>query len=187
RPLLSLYIHEVVIHSLTLLHNPAHFGPIRAKLVVTAAWFAQGDFTKTDILNILFYGYPVERLCTFQYSVARIRSRSSVSDQLAVRKLPQTCIGNSDSGAPELDTSRGHLRLTEARELKSGGKQSLLNYMGLPLYVFQKGTFFQSYLSLQQVEVLTTSAYLVTTTNQIFLHHKAEIGVDVLVNVSHSS
>ncbi|RUP41883.1 AVL9/DENND6 domain-containing protein, partial [Jimgerdemannia flammicorona] len=142
---------------------------------------------------ILFYGYPVERLCTFQYSVARIRSRSSVSDQLAVRKLPQTCIGNSDSGAPELDTSRGHLRLTEARELKSGGKQSLLSYMGLPLYVFQKvsgrlrGTFFQPYLSLQQVEALTTSAYLVTTTNQIFLHHKAEIGVDVLVNVSHSS
>ncbi|RUP46808.1 hypothetical protein BC936DRAFT_146497, partial [Jimgerdemannia flammicorona] len=215
------FTRTIVQKAVVVLARQPIFGPIRAKLaVVTAAWFAQGDFTNTDILNgfysslntvlageiddaslyigtslrelvhkfksktltllkllllekrILFYGYPVERLCTLQYSLISL--------------IPGLLRHLQDSGAPELDTSRDNFRLTEARELKSGDKQSLLSYMGLPLYVFQKGAFFQPYLPLQQIDILsapTTSAYLVGTTNQIFLHHKAEIGVDVLVNV----
>lgn len=110
-----------------------------------------------------------------------------------------------DSGEPNLDTLKDTLRVTEAKELKSGDKGSLLRFMGLPLRIFEKvkvniqnrtvgfnefriarqGSFFQPYLPLQQIDILsTTPSYLVGTTNQIFFHHKSETHIDVLVNAS---
>lgn len=67
-----------------------------------------------------------------------------------------------------------------------GSKESLLKYMGLPLNVFEKGSFFQPYLPLQQIDMLSseqTKSYVVGTTNQIFFHHKSDTKIDVLVNV----
>ncbi|KAI8329319.1 transport protein Avl9-domain-containing protein [Chlamydoabsidia padenii] len=136
--------------------------------------------TKTLILlkllllekRILFYGYPVERLCTFEYSLISL--------------VPGLLRSLQDSGAPELDISNNELRQTEAKELENGNKASLLRYMGLPLRVFEKGSFFQPYLPLQQIDMLkssTTKSYVAGTTNSIFFHHKSDIDIDVLVNV----
>ncbi|ORZ00136.1 transport protein Avl9-domain-containing protein [Syncephalastrum racemosum] len=120
--------------------------------------------------RILFYGYPVERLCTFEYSLISL--------------IPGLLRSLQDSGEPNLDTLKDTLRVTEAKELKSGDKGSLLRFMGLPLRIFEKGSFFQPYLPLQQIDILsTTPSYMVGTTNQIFFHHKSETHIDVLVNV----
>ncbi|SAM04076.1 hypothetical protein [Absidia glauca] len=122
--------------------------------------------------RILFYGYPVERLCTFEYSLISL--------------IPGLLRSLQDSGAPELDISDNDLRQTEAKELENGNKASLLRYMGLPLRVFEKGSFFQPYLPLQQIDMLkssTTKSYVAGTTNSIFFHHKSDIDIDVLVNV----
>ncbi|OAD70697.1 hypothetical protein PHYBLDRAFT_115220 [Phycomyces blakesleeanus NRRL 1555(-)] len=122
--------------------------------------------------KILFYGYPVEILCTFQYSLISL--------------IPGLLRCLQDAGAPDLDTAESTLEITEARELANGTKESLLRYMGLPLRIFEKGSFFQPYLPLQQIEMLSsekTRSYLVGTTNQIFFRHKNDTNIDVLVNV----
>ncbi|KAI9278184.1 transport protein Avl9-domain-containing protein [Phascolomyces articulosus] len=122
--------------------------------------------------RILFYGYPVERLCTFEYSLMSL--------------VPGLLRSLQDSGDPKLDTSEKFLRITEAKELSNGDKESLLRFMGLPLRLFEKGSFFQPYLPLQQIDILSsekTHSYVVGTTNQIFFHHKSDINIDVLVNV----
>ncbi|KAI8983830.1 transport protein Avl9-domain-containing protein [Pilobolus umbonatus] len=69
-------------------------------------------------------------------------------------------------------------------------KESLLKYMGLPLNIFEKGSFFQPYLPLQQIDMLSsdqTKSYVVGTTNQIFFHHKSDTKIDVLVNVENGT
>ncbi|KAI9488955.1 transport protein Avl9-domain-containing protein [Zychaea mexicana] len=126
--------------------------------------------------RILFYGYPVERLCTFEYSLMSL--------------VPGLLRSLQDSGDPDLDTSKKFLRTTEAKELSSGNKESLLKFMGLPLRLFEKGSFFQPYLPLQQIDILSsekTKSYVIGTTNQIFFHHKSDINIDVLVNVETGS
>ncbi|KAI8092354.1 AVL9/DENND6 domain-containing protein [Gilbertella persicaria] len=122
--------------------------------------------------RLLFYGYPVERLCTFQYSLISL--------------IPGLLRNLQDSGAPVLDTSDINIKTTEAKVLSDGSKESLLKYMGLPLHLFEKGSFFQPYLPLQQIDMLSseqTTSYVVGTTNQIFFHHKSDTKIDVLVNV----
>ncbi|KAG2212399.1 hypothetical protein INT47_001760, partial [Mucor saturninus] len=122
--------------------------------------------------RLLFYGYPVERLCTFQYSLISL--------------IPGLLRNLQDSGAPELDTSDEIRTAVDAKILADGTKESILKYMGLPLNIFEKGSFFQPYLPLQQIDMLSseqTKSYVVGTTNQIFFHHKSDTKIDVLVNV----
>ncbi|CDS09209.1 hypothetical protein LRAMOSA10569 [Lichtheimia ramosa] len=122
--------------------------------------------------RMLFYGYPVECLCTFEYSLISL--------------VPGLLRSLQDSGAPDLDTTSQFLRTTEPKELSGGDKDSLLRFMGLPLRLFEKGSFFQPYLPLQQIDILSsekTHAYVVGTTNQIFFHQKSDAHIDVLVNV----
>ncbi|KAL0140934.1 transport protein Avl9-domain-containing protein [Mucor lusitanicus] len=126
--------------------------------------------------RVLFYGYPVETLCTFQYSLISL--------------IPGLLRSLQDSGAPELDTSDENMVTTEAKVLADGSKESLLKYMGLPLHIFEKGAFFQPYLPLQQIEMLSseqTTSYVVGTTNQIFFHHKSDAKIDVLVNLDNGA
>ncbi|ORX59583.1 hypothetical protein DM01DRAFT_1333049 [Hesseltinella vesiculosa] len=121
--------------------------------------------------KILFYGYPVERLCTFQYSLISL--------------IPGLLRSLHDAGAPELGSDLDALRQVQPKELENGNKASLLKFMGLPLRLFEKGSFFQPYLPLQQIDMLssTTRSYIVGTTNQIFFHHKSDISIDALVNI----
>ncbi|WWD19878.1 hypothetical protein CI109_104347 [Kwoniella shandongensis] len=190
------------------------FGPIRDRLgVVTRAYFAQRDFTQTDILEdfytslesslegksgegaiymgtslrelvhkfrhktlvllkmlmlqkrVMLYGYPVEKLCTYQYSLVSL--------------IPGLLMSLRDCGSPELDRRATRIRPTS---LRTSDRSSLLRYMGLPLNVFGKDAFFQPYMPLQQIELLRAKSWLVGTTNQIVTQQK-DCKYDLLVNI----
>lgn len=57
----------------------------------------------------------------------------------------------------------------------------MLSFMGLPLDLFGKDSFFQPYLPLQQIDMLSSPSYLCGSTNSIVTQHK---DIDMLVNVS---
>lgn len=137
----------------------------------------------------------MERLCTFQYSLISLvpGTFNPTRNMLYIYTQNGRKLGLlrslQDAGEPEMDKLRGSLRTTEAKELSSGDKDSLLRFMGLPLRLFEKGSFFQPYLPLQQIDVLSsekTLSYVVGTTNQIFFHQKSNTNIDVLVNASFS-
>ncbi|RCH83089.1 late secretory pathway protein avl9, partial [Rhizopus stolonifer] len=168
----------IVQKAIVVLAKQPIFGPLREKLAIsTASWFAQRDFTNLDILNELYinltknYCRPIddselymERLCTFQYSLISL--------------IPGLLRNLKDSGSPELDTAQ----LTKAPLSSIETRESL----GLPLHLFEKGSFFQPYLPLQQIDMLSsdqTTSYVAGTTNQIFFHQKSDTKIDVLVNV----
>ncbi|WVQ94946.1 hypothetical protein IAU59_002036 [Kwoniella sp. CBS 9459] len=190
------------------------FGPIRDRLgIVTRAYFAQKDFTQTEILEdfyeslesslegksgegsiymgtslrelvhkfrhrtlvllkllmlqkrVMLYGYPVEKLCTYQYSLVSL--------------IPGLLMSLRDSGAPDLDAKKTRVRPTS---LRTSDRSSLLRYMGLPLHIFGKDAFFQPYMPLQQIEMLQANSWLVGTTNQIVTQQK-DCQYDLLVNI----
>jgi len=100
----------------------------------------------------MFYGHPVERLCTYQYSLVSL-----------VPGLLQTL---DDAGSPPL-ASRAPT-LSRPTSLQSSNRKSLLAYLGLPLDLFGKDSFFQPYLPLQQLDLLAeTGSWLVGSTNAI--------------------
>jgi len=70
----------------------------------------------------MFYGQPVEKLCTYQYSLISL--------------IPGLMMALEDCGAPELATRAPNLK--RATEFKSSDRQSLLKFMGLPLELFGK-------------------------------------------------
>ncbi|KAJ2925947.1 hypothetical protein H1R20_g11138, partial [Candolleomyces eurysporus] len=166
------------------------FGPIREKLrVVTTALFAQRDFSDYGILEafglalepalrgqltemkalilqkrIMFYGYPVERLCTFQYSLVSL--------------LPGLLQNLDDCGSPPLATRA--TTLSKPTSLKTSDHKSMMAFMGLPLDIFGKDAFFQPYLPLQQIDMIqNTPNWLCGCTNSIVTHQKQ---IDLLVN-----
>ncbi|WFD06582.1 hypothetical protein MVES1_001934 [Malassezia vespertilionis] len=102
--------------------------------------------------RILFFGYPVELLCTLQYNLVAL--------------IPALLPALQDAGSPELDTwSTGRRK---AESLKMSDRESLLLFMGLPLPVFGQDAFFQPCCPLQQMELLSCTSWLVGTTNSIF-------------------
>ncbi|GAA6049277.1 hypothetical protein JCM3770_005918 [Rhodotorula araucariae] len=113
---------------------------------------------------------PVEQLCTFQYSLVTL--------------IPALLTALDDAASPALD-ERAH-RITKPSSLKTSDKYSLIRYLGLPLDVFGKGSFFQPYLPLQQIDLLKTSSYLVGTTNSIFQQQR-DCHIDVIVNIDSAS
>lgn len=62
----------------------------------------------------------------------------------------------------------------------------VLAYMGLPLQIFGKGSFFGPYTPLQQLDMLAdhdTKSYVVGSTNSLLLQQKDHYS-DILINVS---
>jgi hypothetical protein len=112
----------------------------------------------------MFYGHPVERLCTYQYSLVSL--------------VPGLMLALEDCGDPLL-ASRAD-KLTQATEFKSSDRRSMLKFMGLPLEIFgkvssgtilisdipfrtqllSKDAFFQPYMPLQQMDLMKTSSFL---------------------------
>ncbi|GHJ86101.1 hypothetical protein NliqN6_2503 [Naganishia liquefaciens] len=195
------------------------FGPIRDKLgVVTRAFFAQRDFSQTDLLpqfylslefglqgkeseggmyigtslrdflykfrhrtltlvkmmmlqkRILFYGYPVEKLCTYQYSLISL--------------MPGLLMNLADAGDPSLDFRSESAK--KPTSLRTSDRNSLLRYMGLPLHTFGKDSFFQPYLPLQQIDMLTAKSWLVGTTNSIVTQQR-DCQWDLLINIEQNT
>lgn len=117
--------------------------------------------------KIVFFGHPVERLCTYQYSLVSL-----------VPGLLQTL---EDCGDPNL--ARRAPTLKKPSELRTSDRQSMMEFMGLPLDIFGKDSFFQPYLPLQQIDMLSAQSCLCGSTNNIVTQHK---DIDLLVNIETS-
>lgn len=116
--------------------------------------------------RIMFYGHPVERLCTYQYSLISL--------------LPGLLQTLEDCGSPPLATRAK--TLTKPNSLKTSDRKSMMAYLGLPLDVFGKDAFFQPYIPLQQLDMIKdTGSWLCGSTNSIVTQQKV---IDLLVNVS---
>ncbi|KAF9279847.1 late secretory pathway protein avl9 [Linnemannia elongata] len=120
--------------------------------------------------RVIFFGYPVETLCTYQYSLMSL--------------VPGLLKALQDTGSPLLDSQEVYMRSMSKTPAHSTDKQELFKYLGLPLHIFGEGSFFQPYLPLQQIDILQdprTRSYIIGTTNAIFLHNR-DCGTDVIVN-----
>jgi hypothetical protein len=146
------------------------------------------------MLQVMLYGYPIEKLCTYQYSLISLipgqldsppRLRSWICLAFRMSKdqasdAPGLLLSLSDAGSSELATPR---RRTRPTSFRSADRRSLLRLMGLPLHLFGEDAFFQPYLPLQQVEQLAAKSWLVGTSNQIVTQQR-DGKYDLLVNVS---
>ncbi|KAF9581748.1 late secretory pathway protein avl9, partial [Lunasporangiospora selenospora] len=120
--------------------------------------------------RVIFFGYPVETLCTYQYSLISL--------------VPGLLKSLQDTGSPLLDSQELYLQSMSKTPTQSTDKQTLFTYLGLPLHIFGEGSFFQPYLPLQQIDILQharTRSYIIGTTNSIFLHNR-DCATDVIVN-----
>ncbi|GAA5859457.1 hypothetical protein JCM1840_004624 [Sporobolomyces johnsonii] len=113
---------------------------------------------------------PVELLCTFQYSLVAL--------------IPALLTNLEDAASPELDERSR--RVAKPSSLRTSERGSLVRYLGLPLDVFGKGSFFQPYLPLQQIDLLKTKSFLVGTTNSIFQQQR-DCNIDVIVNIDNAT
>ncbi|KAF5380691.1 hypothetical protein D9757_007039 [Collybiopsis confluens] len=114
--------------------------------------------------RIMFYGHPVERLCTYQYSLISL--------------LPGLLQSLDDCGSPPLSSRAPSL--TRPTSLRTSDRKSLMAYTGLPLDIFGKDAFFQPYLPLQQLDMLKeTKSWLCGSTNSIVTQQKE---IDLFVN-----
>ncbi|EPQ50978.1 hypothetical protein GLOTRDRAFT_141142 [Gloeophyllum trabeum ATCC 11539] len=119
--------------------------------------------------KVMFYGHPVERLCTYQYSLISL--------------IPGLLHTLDDSGSPPLANRAP--TLTRPSSLKTSNHKSMMAYLGLPLDIFGKDSFFQPYLPLQQLDMLReTPSWLCGTTNSIVTSQKC---VDLLINIETAS
>ncbi|KAI8826613.1 transport protein Avl9-domain-containing protein [Fimicolochytrium jonesii] len=123
--------------------------------------------------RILFFGQKVERLSAYQYSLISL--------------IPDLLRNLQDAGSPKLGNSppasMPEPDVTASRESLNGSRR--LRQIGAPLPMFGECAFFQPYIPLQQMDVLMsqdTKAFIVGTSNSIFLHHKT-LAVDVIANV----
>ncbi|OBZ69052.1 Late secretory pathway protein AVL9, partial [Grifola frondosa] len=115
--------------------------------------------------KIMFFGHPVERLCTYQYSLVTL--------------VPGLLQNLDDCGSPPL-AARAQT-LSRPTSLRTSDPKSMMAYVGLPLDLFGKDAFFQPYLPLQQLDMLKdTSCLLCGSTNSIVTQQKE---VDLLVNI----
>lgn len=107
--------------------------------------------------RVMFFGHPVERLCTYQYSLVTL--------------MPGLLQNLEDCGSPPLGTRAP--TLTRPSSLKTSNHKSMMTYLGLPLDLFGKDAFFQPYLPLQQLDMITESkSWLCGTTNSIVAEQK---------------
>ncbi|KAG9101506.1 late secretory pathway protein avl9 [Ceratobasidium sp. 370] len=116
--------------------------------------------------RIMFYGHPVERLCTYQYSLVSL--------------VPGLLLALEDAGAPSFDRRAGDTE--RPSELRTSDRKSMMRFMGCPLNLFGAGAFFQPYMPLQQVDMLKSEAWLCGTTNTIVTQQKNSVP-DLLVNL----
>ncbi|KAL2415598.1 Late secretory pathway protein AVL9 [Exophiala dermatitidis] len=118
--------------------------------------------------KMLFYGSKCERLCMMQFALISL--------------IPGLVRNLQDAADPSLDSYAQ--TVTRASALKT-----ILAYMGLPLQIFGRGSFFGPYTPLQQLDILAdydTKSYVVGSTNSLLLQHKERYS-DILVNLDESN
>lgn len=119
--------------------------------------------------RVMFFGYPVEQLCNYQYSLVSL--------------LPGLLLNLQDAGDPSLHTRAG--RVEAADSLRSSDRKSLLKFLGMPLDIFGPDAFFQPYCPLQQIDLLKSRSWLVGTSNSIFKQQR-DCKIDVVVDLEHA-
>ncbi|KAL3955490.1 hypothetical protein ACCO45_011053 [Purpureocillium lilacinum] len=88
--------------------------------------------------KMLFFGSRCDRLCMVQYSLISL--------------IPGLLRNLQDCAEPELNNYEK--KLSRSTSLQSSNRSSLLSFMGLPLQIFGKGSFFGPYTPLQQLDIL---------------------------------
>ncbi|KUJ16840.1 uncharacterized protein LY89DRAFT_66177 [Mollisia scopiformis] len=123
--------------------------------------------------KMLFFGSRCERLCMMQFSLISL--------------IPGLIRNLQDCADPELDGYEKHM--SKPTSLKTSDRSSLLNYMGLPLQIFGKGSLFGPYTPLQQLDILAdygTKSYIVGSTNSLLLQQKDRYS-DILINLDNTT
>lgn len=88
--------------------------------------------------------------------------------------IPNLLLNFSDCGFPLIDLFLNEEKI-KSKSLKSSDRMSILKFLGLPLRIFGFGSFFQPYLTLQQLSYITninTKSFIVGSSNDIILEHK---------------
>ena len=146
----------------------------------------------------MFFGHPVERLCTYQYSlISLIPSTLSAKPGATAHLFTGLLQTLDDCGSPPLAARAP--TLSRPNSLRTSDRKSMLAYLGLPLDLFGKviqssphnhtvfiphffqDAFFQPYLPLQQLDLLKDSqSWLCGSTNTIVAQQKE---IDLLIDV----
>lgn len=88
------------------------------------------------------------------------------------------------SGCPLSDYTEKHSPLSKPTSLKTNDRRSMLRFFGLPLQIFNtKGSFWNPYLPLQQLDELTTETFMVGCSNLLIANQLAKFKVDLLVDI----
>lgn len=91
------------------------------------------------------------------------------------------------SGCPLSDYTEKYSPLHKPSSLKTNDRLSMLRFFGLPLQVFNtKGSFWNPYLPLQQLDELSAETFMVGCSNLLIANQLAHFKVDVMVNLDTS-
>ena len=119
--------------------------------------------------KIIFYGSNVEYLCNLQFGLISL--------------IPGLLLNLTDSGSPI--TYKDVSKMTRATSFRSSDRKSVLQFLGLPLQIFQKGGLFSPYTPLQQVDDIKsdkTKFFVIGSSNSLLFERRDEL-CDILVNV----
>lgn len=119
--------------------------------------------------RIIFYGSNVEYLCNLQFGLISL--------------IPSLLLNLQNSGSPLLFLDVNNLKSVDS--FKSSDRTSILQFLGLPLQIFQKGGLFSPYTPLQQLEDIKsekTKFFVIGSSNSLLYEQREEL-CDILVDV----
>lgn len=88
------------------------------------------------------------------------------------------------SGCPLSDYTEKYSPLNKPSLLKTNDRLSMLRFFGLPLQIFNtKGSFWNPYLPLQQLDELSANTFMVGCSNLLIANQLTQFHVDLLVNL----
>lgn len=91
-------------------------------------------------------------------------------------------------GSPLCDYTEKHSLLEKPTSLKTNDRMSMLRFFGLPLQIFStKGSFWNPYLPLQQIDELSAKTLMAGCSNLIIANQLASYNIDILVNLDEST
>jgi len=129
--------------------------------------------TWADIDQILFFGSHCERVCQVQFSLISL--------------IPGLVRNLQDCADPQMNRYAETLKKPDS--VRTSDRASLLDYMGVPLQIFGKGSVFGPYTPLQSLDILTdldTKSYVVGSTNSLLIQQKDRY-CDVLVDLDENT
>ncbi|KAK2871820.1 hypothetical protein FQN49_002796 [Arthroderma sp. PD_2] len=196
-----------------IINEPRHLGQLREKLsIVTSAWFAQRDFTDTDILQKFWESlkislrnedlYKDEHLgLSLREMIHEFKHQTLVLFKCLLLQPKMLFFGSRCERLCMIQFSLISLipglihNLQDCADpaydtyaqtvQKPSSLKTILAYMGLPLQIFGKGSMFGPYTPLQQLDLLAdygTKSYLVGSTNSLLLQQKDRYS-DILINL----